>query len=274
MTPAQRIVTASDGRELMAYEAGDPAGPAILVHHGTPDHGVPFAPWADDAAARGIRLLGYDRPGYGASTPHPGRRVADAARDAEALADALGVGRFATWGISGGGPHALACAALLPDRVAAAAALGAIAPFDAENLNVFRGMGRDNWVELGAALQGRGPLEALLGPQAEAMVAVSPADLTSLMRTLVSDVDQVALDSGLARTGPPASRGASGRAPSAGSTTTWRSSSRGASTWRPSRSRCSSGTAAMTGSCRLPTASGSRAGSAGRRRASAGRTAT
>jgi pimeloyl-ACP methyl ester carboxylesterase len=198
VTPEPRTVQTPDGRELRVREAGDPDGPAVLIHHGTPGDGLPFGPWAQDAAGRGIRLIGYDRPGYGTSTPHPGRRVADAAGDAAAIADALGIGRFATWGISGGGPHALACAALLPDRVVAAASLAAVAPFDAHGLNLFAGMGRDNWVEFGAALQGREALEALLSPQAEQMVGIAPADLAGLFRTLVSPVDQDALDCGLA----------------------------------------------------------------------------
>ena len=132
MTPGTRTVATPDGRTLTVYELGDPSGPAVLVHHGTPGDGLPFAPWVQDAVRRGIRLLSYDRPGYGASTAHHGRRIADAAEDAAAIADALGIGRFATWGISGGAPHALACAALLPERVVAAASLAALAPFDAE----------------------------------------------------------------------------------------------------------------------------------------------
>lgn len=198
MTPQQRMVATPDGRELRVYEAGDPGGVVVLVHCGTPGDGLPFPPWAQDAAQRGIRLLGYDRPGYGTSTPRPGRRVADAAGDAAAIADALEFDRFATWGISGGGPHALACAALLPGRVVAAASLAGIAPFDAEGLNLFAGMGRDNWVEFGAAMQGREALAALVGPQAEELVGISAAELTGFWQTLVSPADVRALGSGLA----------------------------------------------------------------------------
>jgi pimeloyl-ACP methyl ester carboxylesterase len=107
------------GRELTVYDEGDPSGPVILVHHGTPAAGPPYAGCVTDAAARGARLVAYDRPGYGASSA------------AE---------RFVTWGISGGGPHALACAALLPERVAAACSIAGVAPFDAPGLNYFSGM--------------------------------------------------------------------------------------------------------------------------------------
>ena len=145
-----RAVPGPAGRTLGVYEAGDPGGHPVLVHHGTPAHGALFAPWEDDARGKGIRLVGYDRPGYGASSPDPERSVASAAADAAAIADALGIDRFATWGVSGGGPHALACAALLGERVVAVASLAGIAPFDAPGLNWFAGMGESNLVEFGA----------------------------------------------------------------------------------------------------------------------------
>jgi pimeloyl-ACP methyl ester carboxylesterase len=111
------------GRELTVYDEGDPGGRSILVH-GTPGAGPPYAGWVKDANARGARLPAYGRPGYGASTPASGPTIAGAARDATAIMDALGVQRFATWGVSGGGPHALACAAMLRNRVTAACAIG------------------------------------------------------------------------------------------------------------------------------------------------------
>jgi pimeloyl-ACP methyl ester carboxylesterase len=143
------------GRRLTIYDEGDPDGPAILIHHGTPAAGPLYSGWVEDANARGARLVGYDRPGYGASTAASGRTVGDAALDAASLMDALGVQQFATWGISGGGPHALACAALLPDRVTAACSIAGVAPFDADGLNYFSGMGQDNLVEFGLAMAGR-----------------------------------------------------------------------------------------------------------------------
>jgi pimeloyl-ACP methyl ester carboxylesterase len=100
-----------------------------------------YGPAAADAAARGLRLISYDRPGYGKSAPAPGRAVADCASDVRAICQALGISRLAMWGASGGGPHVLACAALLPDLVTAAAALGSLAPYGAEGLDWFDGMG-------------------------------------------------------------------------------------------------------------------------------------
>ncbi|RZS68202.1 pimeloyl-ACP methyl ester carboxylesterase [Agromyces ramosus] len=124
-------VRLDDGRVLRAYDSGaDAAARLVLMwHHGSPQTGAPLAPVLAAAAARGIRVLSYARPAYGGSTPQPGRDVASAAADAAAVAEAFGVARFAAMGASGGGPHALAGAALLPDRVTAVVTLAAIAPW-------------------------------------------------------------------------------------------------------------------------------------------------
>jgi pimeloyl-ACP methyl ester carboxylesterase len=104
-----------------------------MVHTGTPGGRRLYGPRTlADAERRQLRLISYDRPGYGGSTPQPGRTTADCADDARAICQALGIGRLAMWGLSGGGPHVLACAALLPDLVAAAASLASPAPYDAE----------------------------------------------------------------------------------------------------------------------------------------------
>ena len=174
------------------YDEGDPAGPAILVHHGTPAAGPPYAGWVEDAGARGARLIAYDRPGYGASTAAPGRTIGAAALDAAAIMDALGVHRFATWGVSGGGPHALACAALLPDRVTAACSIAGVGPFDADGLNYFTGMGHDNLVEFGLAMAGREHI-APFATAAAAEMLEHLEDLAASIQTLVSEPDRIAL---------------------------------------------------------------------------------
>jgi pimeloyl-ACP methyl ester carboxylesterase len=137
-------IAVAGGRELEFAEGGDPAGVPVVVHHGTPGAAVLHPEWGPAAAAEGLRLVVYSRPGYGSSTRDRGRDVAGAARDTAALADSLGFDRFLSFGFSGGGPHVLACAALLPDRVVAAAALASVAPFDAEGLDWFDGMGEGN----------------------------------------------------------------------------------------------------------------------------------
>lgn len=190
-----REVAGPGGRTLGVYEAGAPGGAAVIVHHGTPAHGRLFAPWIEDAERRGIRLVGYDRPGYAASDPQPDRSVASCAENVAAIADALGIERFATWGVSGGGPHALACAALLGDRVVAVASLAGVAPFDAAGLNWFAGMGADNLVEFGATLQGRAPLERLARALADSMLGGPGGDVAELA-SLLGGADAAALAAG------------------------------------------------------------------------------
>lgn len=155
-------VLAPDGRVLAVTEGGDPDGAAVLAHHGTPGAGVLDAPWVTLAERQGVRLVIWDRAGYAESTRRPGRDVSAAAEDAATVADALGISRFATWGLSGGGPHALACTALMPDRVPAAALLSGVAPYGVAGLDWLDGMGQDNIEEFGAAVAGEPELRRYL----------------------------------------------------------------------------------------------------------------
>jgi pimeloyl-ACP methyl ester carboxylesterase len=182
-----------DGRMLAVLEAGDESGHAVVAIHGTPGSGLLWRGLAEDAEARGIRLLAYDRPGYGGSDPHPGRTVADAAGDVAAIADALGIDRFAVEGGSGGGPHTLACAALLPDRVVAAASLAGVAPYPAEDLDWLDGMGQDNRDEFAATVAGRETLERYLREQADALLAAEPEAIADTLRSLLSPPDAAVL---------------------------------------------------------------------------------
>lgn len=124
-------VTLADGRMLHAYDVVPDEAPRLTLvwHHGSPQTGAPLTPVLAAAAGRGIRVFSYGRPSYGGSGPHPGRDVASSAADVGAVADALGIGRFTAMGASGGGPHALAGAALLGDRVSGVVTLAGIAPF-------------------------------------------------------------------------------------------------------------------------------------------------
>jgi pimeloyl-ACP methyl ester carboxylesterase len=148
-----RKIVLQNKRELRIHEMGKPDGIPIIYHHGTPESGILYDLWAEHAAAKGIRLIGYDRPGYGDSTANPGRSVASAAEDVTAIVKELGLSKLMMVGISGGGPHVLACAALLPDLVVAAAVLGSPAPYTAAGLDWFSGMNKDNIEEFDAALQ-------------------------------------------------------------------------------------------------------------------------
>jgi pimeloyl-ACP methyl ester carboxylesterase len=190
-------VRTPDGRTLHVIEGGDPHGLPVVVHHGTPGCALQYEPHAVDAAERGIRLISYDRPGYGGSTPHQGRAVADAAADVSAIADAFGIGDFGTYGGSGGGPHTLACAALLPDRVVGAVAIASVAPFPAEGLDWLAGMGQGNIDEFGAAQESRDALVEFTARERGELLAADPAAMVEAIRTLVSPVDADALTGAL-----------------------------------------------------------------------------
>jgi pimeloyl-ACP methyl ester carboxylesterase len=187
-------VATPDGRTLHVYDAGDPSGVAVIAHHGTPSNGTLYSPWLED----GIRLIGFDRAGYGGSTRQPGRRIADVAEDVRAIADALGIDGFATWGISGGAPHALACAALLPDRVFAAASIAGPAPLDADGLDWLAGQGEGNVLEHTKALEGEAALRPLVEQMYGGMSAGGEEALREEMATLLSGTDLAALTGELA----------------------------------------------------------------------------
>lgn len=154
MTVTEHDVPVGDGGSLHAYDTGpDASSPLTLVwHHGSPQTGAPLEPVLAAASARGIRLVSYGRPSYGGSAPRPGRDVASAAADVAAIAGVLGVERFAVMGASGGGPHALACAALLPERVTGAVTLAGIAP-RTDDYDWFAGMASPGGLR--AAVDGR-----------------------------------------------------------------------------------------------------------------------
>jgi pimeloyl-ACP methyl ester carboxylesterase len=118
-----------------------------------PNSRLLFARDAQSTHRLGIRLISYDRPGYGGSTRHAGRNVADCAEHVCAIARALDIDRLAVWDISGGGPHAIACAALLPDLVASVGVLALVAPWRAEGLDYFAGTGEWNIEQVSLMLE-------------------------------------------------------------------------------------------------------------------------
>lgn len=152
-------LTLSDGRVLAVHDAatGVDTGVTVIWHHGSPQTGAALEPHLRAAAERGIRWVSYGRPEYGGSSPKLDRTIGDAAADVKELADALGLDRFAVMGASGGGPHALACAALLTDRVWAVATFASLAPFTAE-FDWFAGMAGGG-PSLRASQRGRGARE-------------------------------------------------------------------------------------------------------------------
>jgi pimeloyl-ACP methyl ester carboxylesterase len=189
-----RTVTLPDGRILELHEAGDPAGLPVIVHHGSPGSGVLYDRWESD----GVRLIGFDRAGYGGSTRKAGRDVAAAAADVEALADVLELERFATWGSSGGGPHALACAALCGGRLTAAASLAGVAPWGAEGLDWFAGMGEDNVKEFDLVLAGEEALRPSIERDGAELLGTTPDTLREAFDSLLGDADRAAATGSLA----------------------------------------------------------------------------
>lgn len=193
-----RPVETGDGRVILVREGGDPAGRPVLVQLGTPNSRILYAPHLRDACERAIRLISYDRPGYGGSTARPGRAIVDCVADVRAILDALRIERFAVWGISGGGPHALACASLLGDRVVAAATLASTAPFDADGLDWLAGTGPEN-IEAGELMRTDPPAaRARLEKLRREILKATPSDLLQLSPGLYSPVDAAALTEELA----------------------------------------------------------------------------
>jgi pimeloyl-ACP methyl ester carboxylesterase len=175
-------VEANAGRLLHVYDPSPGEDDRLVVfwHHGTPNLGEPPQPLFAAASRRGIRWVSYDRPGYGGSTPFPGRSVASAAADVSRIAEVMEIGRFAVMGHSGGGPPALACGALLPDRVLGAVSISSLAPFQAKGLDWFGGMAAAGAAELHAAIKGRTTLERHLAATDFDPELFTPADHQAL----------------------------------------------------------------------------------------------
>jgi pimeloyl-ACP methyl ester carboxylesterase len=165
----------------------------LIFHNGSPTAALLFPPLAAAAERHGLWLVTWSRPGYAGSSPREGRLVADVAADTVAVLDAIGADCFLTLGWSGGGPYALACAALLPGRCRAAASLAGPAPYRAEGLDWLAGMGPENVEGFTAALAGREPLTAFFEAVAPFLAQVQAADFADTLGGIVSDVDRAAL---------------------------------------------------------------------------------
>ena len=215
MALKRRTIAARDGRALEIELAGPEEGQLVVQHHGTPSAGRLFAPDVQAGEQRGLRHVTYSRPGYADSDRSAGRSVADCVADVDAILDALGVEQAYVVGASGGGPHALACAALLPARVLAAATMGSPAPADAEGLDWGAGMGAENLEEFATAREGEGPLLAYLERQLSELAQAASSDIRDALGGLLSEVDHAALTGALAdhlamSTGEALARGLSG----------------------------------------------------------------
>ena len=193
MSERRLQIAGPGGRRLEVELSGPHEGRPLIFHQGTPMAGRMFAPMVAQGAERGVRHIAYSRPGYCGSERDAGRTVADCARDVAAIADELGIERFLTVGWSGGGPHALACAALLPERTLAAATLAGAAPINAPGLDWLAGMGEENIEEFGAARAGEAELSSYLRAERSQMLDSSVEDLHATLGDLLSDVDREVL---------------------------------------------------------------------------------
>ncbi|MEV7418639.1 alpha/beta hydrolase [Streptomyces sp. NPDC089919] len=190
-------VRTADGRHLMVERFGDPHGKPVFLLHGTPGSRLGPAPRGMVLYQRRTQLIAYDRPGYGGSDRRPGRTVADGVADVAAIADALGLDTFAVAGRSGGAPHALACAALLPGRVTRTAALVGLAPWDADGLDWFDGMTASNVREFTTAAVDPEEWIARLVPRAAGIRKDPKRLLDELRRELTESDKKIVADAGL-----------------------------------------------------------------------------
>ena len=181
-----------DGRRLDLRISGPAGGFPLVFHHGTPGAAAPIRALERAAHARGLRLVTTSRPGYGDSTPQPGRSVVDVAADTAAVLEAIGADRCLTAGWSGGGPHALACGARLGAAVAVLVISG-VAPYGVDGLDWTAGMGEENVVEFSAALHGEDQLRPYLLAERDQLKDATAADIVGSLETLLPDVDRAVL---------------------------------------------------------------------------------
>jgi pimeloyl-ACP methyl ester carboxylesterase len=188
-------VTLSDGRLLAYTDLGAPGGPVVMYCHGAPTSRLDLAVFERAFAERAVRVVSADRPGYGGSSPQPGRRLEDWPSDVATLADHLGVERFAVTAWSSGGPYAVACTALLPDRVASAGIVAGVTDFGwpgawggySEDEVTLMRIGDEAravaWCEARYGADGRGFMEAGLGELAPADHAALEDEALATART-------------------------------------------------------------------------------------------
>lgn len=192
------MIATPDGRELEAEVSGPPDGHVLVFHHGTPGCHAQLPHMQEATAERGLRLVTWSRPGYAGSSRRHGRTVASVAEDTVVVLDHLGVQDCYVAGWSGGGPHALACAALLPDRVRAALVIAGVAPYDAEGLDWLAGMGQDNLDEFGAAVRGEDELAPYLERWRPELVSLTGEQVAASLTSLLPPIDVDALSGDLA----------------------------------------------------------------------------
>ena len=194
-SPTTLLFTARDGRTLDVLVGGYASSRTALVcHHGTPSDATIWNDWHADAVENKLRLISVSRPGYAFSERKTGRSVSCAAADVEDVLDALGIEKFLVIGWSGGGPHALACAALLPERCIAASVLAGVGPHGEPDLDSLSDMGPENIEHKKIAIQGEEPLREWAKVNAAAWFTIADEDLVAALGGLVPEIDVYALN--------------------------------------------------------------------------------
>ena len=193
METERGVTRIADGRDIEFQTAGPADGLPLVVHEGTPMGLVLNRRLANAAVARGLRVVQAARPGYEESTPRPGRTVADVVPDIAAVLDAVGAGAYVSIGFSGGGPHALACAALAPERCLGAASVAGVAPYTAEGLDFLGGMGPENVEEFSLAARGADALTPFIEKAAAALRGITGEQVAASLGGLISGADAAVL---------------------------------------------------------------------------------
>ncbi|MEY4398365.1 MAG: hypothetical protein RLZ53_941 [Actinomycetota bacterium] len=191
-----KVVTLSDGRKLELQIAGAPQSNAIVFHHGTPGASNTWTSWMIEVEKLGGFTFSYSRPGYGQSDRHEGRTVRDNASDIAEVLEILGITKIVSIGWSGGGPHALADSTLPQSRgVISIAGVGA---YGANDLDFLDGMGEENHVEFGAAVQGPDSIETWMKQYSPDIAVVTESQIIEAFGGLIGDADKKALREGAA----------------------------------------------------------------------------
>jgi pimeloyl-ACP methyl ester carboxylesterase len=186
-------LTLDDGRSLEVEVTGPDGAPAVVFLHGTPGGSLQLGALARAVHGHDHRLVTWSRAGYGDSSRRAGRDVASETQDVVAVLDHLAVDACVVAGWSGGGPHALACAALLPDRVRGVTTIAAAAPYGGEGLDFLAGMGEDNLEEFGEALRGEERLRGWLEAARPGYQAITADEVATALETLISEGDRASL---------------------------------------------------------------------------------
>jgi pimeloyl-ACP methyl ester carboxylesterase len=193
MVTERRLLRLADGRDIEFLTAGPADGVPLVVHEGTPVGLVINNRLGAAAADRGLRLVQVARPGYVQSTAQPGRRVADIANDVAEVLDDIGSDTFVSIGFSGGGPHSIACAALLPGRCLAAASVAGVGPHGVDGLDFLAGMAPENVEEFGLAIQGEEALTPFLEKNAAVLRGITGEQIVDALAGLISGADAAVL---------------------------------------------------------------------------------